>query len=610
MGGMAPPLPIVPSQSGAPRATGVLAQSGHSIDPSGSINAFMNNFLMMKNAEKSMHAQKFQEGMAQVSAGIPGLDYKAIMQHGRKAGYDWLPTEAPSEQEQASQKMYQQQQQADQAAGQAAGNAPDPMSQLMLQGQAQQQAPPQQPAPQPQPKQNLLQRLGQGLGITQPPASMQSPMAQYMQQLNQAGQTAGGVPGQLGRQNALAAIKDHLTGMSMGQQGKVLDMAGNVISHGPNYLSDMETLDRMGVLKELPIDDAVTVASYMNPQMPVDQIKQNAGYMHMYGMMGGPQMRTAMISQAGELMKAGNFDDLGQALQYVNGVFTGTPTGLTPHMTPQQLEQYGNYKKQIYDAYPTAPENVVDAYAHSQLVGDKNIQSLLKPALSSYVRNGTQAHQQFQETNKLDWAQLAQKTSNEAGLLNLGIATELGKNSQEAYDNWAKIAADPNSTHDQYNAAVEGMANSLGQQNSIKMKYNGQEFTLGGQDVQTMKNWRPSFMFSGGKSFLAPGGMSQSQLNPMTGGGQSPLAAQSSASGSDAMTQKVQQYAALVSKMPDGPQRAQAFNQIVQTLQSVPPPMRQVLLQKIDLPVDMKIMLLDTNSGSEFAQSSSMPVIK
>jgi hypothetical protein len=588
----APPLPILPNMAGAPRPTGVLAAGGRtsSIDPN-AINSFVSNYLLMKQSAKDTHAQQFQAGVAAAAQGIP-VDNEAIMKHGKKAGMDWLPTEPPTpEQQQAKQEQMQmtsalltqqQQAQAGPMGGQGGNIAPPQPPQL----------PPGQAPFQPNLGQKILQGLGGG---SQAPVSNQSPTGQWLTSLQQAGSQGGGMTGQLGRQNALQEMMDHLKakgidvqGMSQDQQAQFMGLVKSAVNNQDPQAT--ESLVRLGLFKDIPLDEFTAAMRRISPELPQGQIDKNAASAYMYAKMGGPQLRLAQMGMAKDMLPfMGN--DMGKSLQYIQGIFTGQDTGITPQMSADQYKQLMDGMSTLTKAYPTAPMNLINAISHAQVVGSQDTAQQLMGVLKDYPREGTLDYTKHQQTLGYDYSTLAQRTQNEAGLLNLSTVQALSGKDQSAFDNWFKLATnkDLDPTGDATRSAFDAMANSMSRDAQLKINYRGQEIPMGPQEVQSLRNWRPTW--PGGKPYLAPAQTPQNLLNQFTQKPAGGLKEQLSGAEPDKITQIIQDYANKNLTSPNASDRVQALSSVVQTLARMPPSTRQLLVKQMDIPADMKAAL-------------------
>jgi len=369
-----------------------------------------------------------------------------------------------------------------------------------------------------------------------------------------------------------------LENLSQDQKASVIQLTQTALDvNNPGSKQATELLTKLGVMKptEEGIDSFVKASRMMNPDKPQAVADAMAGSLYLRGKMGTDQVQLAKMKMAESLMK--NFDnDLQKSAAYVEGVFEGKPTGLQPQMSIEDFKTYTDAKKVLLDAHPTAPSNLVDAVAHAQMTGNKSIVDGLMKTLNTYPRAGTLDMQKHQQTLGYDYANLAERTQNDINTLNLGIATELGKSNNAAFDNWKSIFFDKNASEEQKAAATRGMADSLSKDSKIKINYRGQEISLGSGDVEAISNWRPWPMSN--KNYIQPRQAPDDLINQFL-------------KPSDVTADKtsaIREFAQKAIQMPDGKQKLEALGDLARALQQVPKPLRSTLVQQLNLPNDMK----------------------
>jgi len=559
---MMPPLPIMPSNAGQPRPTGVLASNsnlqvgGVADGLSQALTNFVTSYQAASKMKKDEAAAKFEQGLKHMSLGIP-VDKEVLMKHAKKAGIDWLPTE------------------------------PTPQANVNTAVATQPQIPGVPQGPDPAMTSMLAQAGSFANPRTQSAApSLQSPMGQWLGQFEQAGKEGGGIVGQMTRaakgevrKSGMEEFNDTLTRMSGEQKMELIGMMRQAFEGGPNAKQATEMLTKAGLFKatEEGLDSFVQAARMVFPNLPKEQADMKAGQLYLNAKMGTDQVQLAKLKLTQDLMK--NFDNqLDKSAAYVEGIFSGQPTGLQPHMSPEEMKTYMDAKGTLYDAHPTAPTNLVDAVAHAQLIGDQKLVDSLMKTLNSYPRKGTIDYKKHQETLGYEYANLGERAKNNVDQLNLGIFTELGKQNNVAFDNWNKIREDKNASPEQKKAATEALVSSMAKDSKIKIKYGGQDFSLGAGDVEAVTQWSPSL-------FHPLGEETYPQLK------KTPDAILAPFLGADAVDGKVtaiKEYAAKAAKMPDGKERLQALGTIAEALKSVPKSVRLSLIQSLDIPTDMK----------------------
>jgi len=215
--------------------------------------------------------------------------------------------------------------------------------------------------------------------------------------------------------------------------------------------------------------------------------------------------------------------------------------------------------------------------AHAQLTGNKSLVDGLMKTLNTYPRAGTLDMKKHQDTLGYDYANLSERTANDINTLNLGIATELGKSNNAAFDNWKSVFFDKNATDEQKAAAAQGMANSLSKDSQIKVNYRGKEISLGAGDVEAISSWRPWPMAN--KNYIQPKQAPDDLLNKFLNPTDNSQAQKTSA---------IREFAQKAVQMPDGKQKLEALGDLARALQQIPKPLRSTLVEGLNLPNDMK----------------------
>lgn len=441
----------------------------------GGIVNFVNSYLQGKEAAKEHNKKKFFSELNEMMLGIPKGDKEKekMMKYAQKAGMN-LPTEAPTPEEQ----QYQQAQQVSQA-------GPIPGMPGVAEAAAQVPAAPARQEP------SLMQRfLQSGLGIGLPKPSLQSPAANWINQIQaEAMKGGGGILQQMKAQHAemdwlaeypgikKAMSKIGLEGakLDLDKQQKLKQLFDGAMSGNPAAL---EMATRSGIMKELPVDEMTILARRLYPNAPPQQVEAAAANMYLYGKMGGPQMALAKIKMAQDLSSRFG-GDLAQAQQYVTEVMSGVDSKLKPSWTPEEYEKILSGTSKISADYPTAPWSLTSlAGMAGVLPGGKELLPKVMEALSRYPRNGTIQAKEFQQKLGFDFTKLSKEMKLQYDQLDLAkwkaVQEQLG---QEGKMYMETLSSDKSSS-DAKKKAAESLANVIANKAVIKLDYQGQKLSV------------------------------------------------------------------------------------------------------------------------------------
>jgi len=445
------------------------------------LDAFMEAYTTQRQAREQEYGGKVQNVLSQISQGLidpDHLDTKKVQRWMNLAGMP-VRTEAPTPQEQqynAQQKQAQQMQQQGQAmqgqglfrqagaaSGGAAGPLPSALQNMLMagaQGGVQQEQQGQQlaqqganlanqPAP-PPPKVGLMSRLFPGMR----PTSDQSPMANYLRSLAAAGQVGGAyTPGAVAGQGQLANLERNMkaAGYNLGtmsaQQQQQLVQIAKAASQG--NVDAIMMGSRFGLLKNLPADELASTFKMVNPQMNPTQLNSAVGNTLLWEQLGRPLMQYKM-GLAKDLMP--NFmgtggDPMRNAMEYVNGLFTGQDTGTVPGMTPQQVEQMNTGMRPLMEAHPTAPAGLIQAYGYAQMSGNAQLTGALSKVISQFPRGKTIDQANWEKNFGLDTSRYNLDQQVRIGQLSVDTMRAIGEagdaEAKQAYETLNDKNADP-----------------------------------------------------------------------------------------------------------------------------------------------------------------------
>lgn len=352
------------------------------------ISNFLTNFKAARDQDKQQNAQAFYQDVQAMMLGVP-VDQKKMAKKAKAAGLD-LDFEGPTaQQQQVQQQNFQEGSQQVQDANQQA------TAQMMMRQppQATMGAPAgQQPIPQ-RPDPSFMQRVGQAMGIDRRPIDLQnSSGGQWLQQLSQ-----------MGKKNSELASSE-LTQKIAEQHVKpaMLDLFKRAIGGDPQALDMATRLPEPFNLKSQPFDHILRLGDMQG--VPREQTAKAV----MFSVLGGP---AALQNQREMAQKFAEYfdNDLGQASQYIQDIYSKGRSDLDPGMSLEQQVKISDYTDRLAAKYPTAPINLLRTYALNEFTGKKaDARKLLDYLSSNFKREGTISGEQFDVNDKNHKATLAQ----------------------------------------------------------------------------------------------------------------------------------------------------------------------------------------------------------
>lgn len=505
------PLPQAPTANVAPGVTG-----GGSVNtniPPGSlpyrpsipaeamqgVSSFMQNFMQMRQASREMNKQKFLEGVQfHQSTGIPisDQDGKKLMQYAKRGGLDYLPTEPPTQQEQDYAQAQQQQQQQQEAMGRmlASPNSLQASAALsptgVLSPEQQQTADTLAAGPGPgQPPPTFMQRVGNALGLRTPQVSMQSPMGQWLQNLSQASQIGGGLPGDIAQQRTLSNLEFGfekqfgypLKGMTAEKEMQLIGLTRQAMSGSPDAIHRMAQMSNGW---QLPMDELEYAMRKLHPEMDSTDISRATGDLYLKLKMGYPQYQLKMLDMGKDLAQYFQ-NDPKRAIAYI----TGQPGADAPQLSPQQVEQTFTAAKQLWDNYPTVQNtNIPTMYAMSFLQPNgadtrNSIMNYLSATDAKgrplFPRAGSIAADQFNRTLGKDYYGVnasVQTSANQLAWSQMkGILDRAGDDAKPFWDTWNN----PKATTQARAAAGQELSKIARKFQGVTIKFNGKDVPVG-----------------------------------------------------------------------------------------------------------------------------------
>lgn len=491
--------PQNPSVASIPQAPHLDAPQGTSPYPQNGVGQvmqattqFVQSFLANKKAAEENSKQKFFESVQLAALGLP-VDSAQVMKYAQKAKIP-LRNEPYTPEEQAAQKEMQAYQ-GIQANGGGGGQTPpmDPMLAMVpgaaaanAQGAQQFATPPPQVAPPAPPGMwQKMQNVMHGNPATGAP-NPQGPGMQSIEALSQAGQTQGGMAGDVAGQRQVSAYTRKFQNLDMNQKTQMLQLQGQAVS-GDVHARDI--LARAGVWKEMPGDEIAKDMRLAFPNAPEDQVQQKVGETLLWMNTGGPQMlgyRQAMIK---DMLPHFGFD-LSKTANYV---MDPQGSGVQPQLTPEELEKSITASSKIHDMNPTAPSNLATIAGMAMLTGQKGLfDSVMNTINQNYPTEGAQKKSEFdKELNvktynaqsdrlraNVDLGGLQQRISNENSMLDLSKLHAIA----EAAGDQGKIAMEmlnrKDATQEDQKNALDMLASAVSKKSNLKVNYRGQDFTI------------------------------------------------------------------------------------------------------------------------------------
>lgn len=517
------------------------------------IDAFVTNYIAAKDARQAKFRQKFFDSLQLIQAGLGSrIDLETVAKYAKKGNIP-LNFDEPSPQEIDRQKMVNDKENAMQLAlqGGALPGLP-PGTDQMAMNAATQPVPQAAPAQQP----GFWQRAMNA--IRPQPVSPASPGMDWLKQYGAATAPYGGLTPQVAEQEGqLTQLSRNIRGMmgttqtlQQGQLQKLLGIAKEATNpDSPMQGQAIEMLVRSGMMKDLPIDEITTATRYANPGLTNSDIKQRAGSLYMWTKMGGPQLRIQMLKMAQDLApEFGNSIEMAQ--RYLFDIFNRGQSDVRPAWSPEQYEKLMQGTTKLFDAYPTAPANLVGATAMAAVTPNgQAAHAKMMEVLSAYPRSGTMDVQKQQRQLGFDYWSTGQRLELERENLKLSQLRAIGEHDQELMNKLMQIRTNPAAYPDEVNAAT-GLMNQLFQKEStIKYKYNGQEYTMAPKTVMDFVQ-RPGWLLSGGKGYLSPVQVPQGAMGPQ---------AQPQAPGQQAQPNFLGQLGLMQSLMGLSPEEQQAI---------------------------------------------------
>lgn len=448
------------------------------------VSQLMQGFVNTKRAEEQHYGSKVDDVATQLANGLitpEQVDFKQVAQWMKKSGRPYNTDLTPAQS--SALQAQQQQTQFQQTLGQAQGNVQQLASQssgMPAQGPGPMGSPgqPGMPAPGMVPPSTpvaaapgFMDRLRQMVGMTPQNPNVArpdalSPAAQQLQTIGQAAQGAGGAPGAISR-----GLQDSVLAHNVQQAAGKLGIAHSE-AMAPVYsgifkqalngdLNSMTMLRRLDVMKGVPVDEVGSLYKAENPQASDSQANAQAAKLLLWQQGGGPQLQLRIADLAKDMIPRFG-GDAGKAMGYVNGLYSGQPTGDQPGMTTEEFSNFADGANKIMERYPAAPAGLADMYSQAKVSGkDKLAANVLDFLSSHYQTKGQVAHSEFQMGITKDYSQIAaqnQVANREADASNLrayaGAMDTLEKPAKE-------ILEDPKMTEHFTADQIEGAYKSL-----------------------------------------------------------------------------------------------------------------------------------------------------
>lgn len=430
MGGFQVPMaqPQVPAQAGpqggvvGPNPSTQFANPANNLAMG--INQLVQGIVTGNQASKAHFKQKYDSALSDIANGLgSGYDMQEVLKWGKKAGlplkadmteHDLAANEQAAKITQFKATMANAQNQQQQDMSQISGMPPMPPGQPGSGAPGVVPPSPQQAAPP-----GFLDKMRMAMGMAPrnmnpgdvPHVSMQSPAGQMLTNLNNAAQSQGGAAGDIYRGNELKVVQANMA-KTAAQLGMTKDQAqmplfGEIAKAIQGDMNSMTILRRFNMMKEVPVDEMADIYMRLNPSAGPFQANQNAAKLLLWQQGGGPQLQLKIGDLAKDMIPRFG-GDAQAAMTYVQGLYSGQPTGLKPTMTPEEFAKYAEGNSKMLERYPAAPPSLVQAYSLAKMDGNNKMSDTILDFLSSHYKSGGQISQsQFQQTLTKDYSQIA-----------------------------------------------------------------------------------------------------------------------------------------------------------------------------------------------------------
>lgn len=392
------------------------------------LGQLMTGYVGMQEAVKQHYGQKLDDAMLQIANGLnPNPDYDELMKWAKKSGRPYKTDMTSAELQQQNilnqQQKYQDtvaqaQQNTQQMSSQVSGLPPQAPGLMGSPGQPGVAAPGvvSPPSPQRAPL-GFMDRLRQMAGMAPtgagaPQVSAQSPFGHALQQLNQSAQSQGGAAGALGR-----GLQDSVLAHNMQQAAGKLGIAHDQ-SMAPVYsqlfqkalggdLNTMTMMRRLGIFKDVPIDEMASLYKAENPGVPDSVANAHGASTLLWQQGGGPALQLKIADLAKDMIPRFG-GDAGVAMSYTQGLFTGQRTGAQPGRTAEEFDKFASGSAKMAERFPAAPTGLIEMYANAKMAGKDSLAGDVLDFLSSHYKTQGQIGQsQFQSTLAKDYSQIA-----------------------------------------------------------------------------------------------------------------------------------------------------------------------------------------------------------
>lgn len=459
-----PPLPPAPNFVPAPQgpqggiqggAPGAIAGTGPSVGGSifsgitQGLQSFVQNYVAQSKAARQEAMQRVESAINAMMMGIP-VDQKQIARDIKKSKLPISLEEPEGSTVMARQQAasdYTQKLQASMIAGQLGGPTTNIQAGTPSIGGAPGLAP--------------SMRVGGPImpgapsaapGAPPSPIPVQGMGPEWMQQL-----TALGRAGLMNKET-----------MAKLQQG-MYSTATSALAGDPVAL---EMATRTGLLKSLGArDEFFLLAHKLFPELSPEQAQGQVGKMMMYDMMGGPQMKAKLLDLAKDMMP--HFGgDLSRAITYVGQIFNGEQPKEIPQMSFADFYKLNEMTAKTIDQFPTAagPARIAASYMSAGRMNEG--MNLLTQIAQRYPtkeqiqqENWTKTFMQTKEHQKDTLALERERYNQGVKQFNMMYSLDTLKNfqsmAQSEFDNWWKVYTNKDSSNEQKNSAMEGLASAL-----------------------------------------------------------------------------------------------------------------------------------------------------
>lgn len=230
-----------------------------------------------------------------------------------------------------------------------------------------------------------------GMNGGRPQANVNSPAGQFLQNLNAARQSQGGLPNDVNNQEDMKQLGVELqkaTGkLGLQVNSNNMQMTGSIFQkmlQGDPAATQL--LFKTGAIKDTPIDTYEAAIQAANPNMPLTDVRKTAGQTALYMSTGGPELKAKMFDMAQKM--APNFQN--NPMRALSFMSDPTNAQNQPGFSAEDTQKFWEGAGKVLDAYTGVPLNIVGALGTAQVTGNTDTAAKLEDFISkNYPRQNT-----------------------------------------------------------------------------------------------------------------------------------------------------------------------------------------------------------------------------